>query len=221
MPCNWSSYSRAWKRNTCYNITKVTNYTFKYRENVLRVSPSHSATRIVPVSRYRFTKFIPCTSDLLQLRRTHRTIGATKGYCIAAAIIAHLAIMQISRALRDIAMHARRASAFPRVKIHFRHGRIAGLTARGPERPRGKSRAGTKKERSRRRSRACFAFLPFTRDRPRSIRSGRIRTFDRSIYSRALVVDPRGFRSSTREGSRIHKQQRSRDARRCRNRNGI
>lgn len=92
-------------------------------EKIFSIFLSHSATRIVPVSRYRFTKFIPThVTRPLYSSGIHRT----------RKVIAHFVITEISRAAILYTYIYAPHRHFPR-KIHFRHGRIAGLTTRGAE----------------------------------------------------------------------------------------
>jgi len=75
---------------------------------------------------------------------------------------------------------------FP-IRIHFRHGRIAGLSTPGTARAEANCGKGGSKRDGR--DRACFSrSLPFTRDRPRSARSGGIRD---SLIDRSTRVGGR------------------------------
>lgn len=90
----------------------------------------------------------------------------------------------------------RRVTISNGVKFIFRHGRVAALTVLEPrgrasrriaqraDRDRGNEEREGEKKRGTLRNRACFAFLPFTRHRSRSIRS---RESAASIDPRSLI----------------------------------
>lgn len=107
MPRNWSNYSYGWKQNTCYvhklQITRSNIGPFLYclRHNV------------VPVSRYRFTKFIPTRHS-----SARPPFSSIKDYCTN---VARFAITRISRA-EYRSLHERyrtRGIAISQVKFIF------------------------------------------------------------------------------------------------------